>query len=319
MSDKQTLHVVAAVIRNVSGEILIAQRPDHLHKGGYWEFPGGKVEQGEEARQTLQRELHEELGINVQGALPLITVPYEYPEHRVLLDIWEVIEFSGEAHGKEGQPIAWVTSTQLDDYTFPEANQPIIRAAQLPGRYMITGKPTDQSELFMQKLKAALERGIRLVQLRAKGLPEAALIPLAQQAIGLCHTYGAKLLINGTPELLNHIPEADGLQLSSDQGAAYNERPIAIDKLLGVSCHNPQQLRQAEVIGADFALLSPVQATATHPDDEPLGWPKFAEWVAETTIPVFALGGMDAALEETARQHGGQGIAAISALWDTKE
>lgn len=319
MEELATLHVAVAVIRDQSGKVLIAKRPDHLHQGGCWEFPGGKVEAAEEVEQALHRELSEELGINVIEAQPLIVVPFTYPEHRVVLDVWEVTAFSGEPSGCEGQPVKWVSNAELDLYTFPEANYPIIRAAQLPGLYMITGKPADQPELFLQKLEAALQRGIRLVQLRAKMLTDDALRLLAEQAIALCHRYEAKLLLNGSPELLRALPQADGLQLSSDKGAAYQARPIDHEKLLGVSCHSPQQLRQAELIGADFALLSPVQATATHPDDEPLGWQRFTECVAESTIPVYALGGMDASLQDKARLCGGQGVAAISALWDASE
>lgn len=316
MANQNTLHVAVAVIRNSEGKTLIAQRPQHLHKGGYWEFPGGKVEPGESVEQALHRELREELAIDITKAQPLITIPYSYPEHNVLLDVWQVTEFEGEARGCEGQPLVWASSDQLDQYRFPEANYPIIRAAQLPGLYLITGKPANQPEQFLAKLENALQQGIGLVQLRAKELNEEALISLAKQATGLAHEYGAKLLLNGSPELLEKLPEVDGIQLSSDRMLAFETRPIAQQKLLGVSCHSPQQLQYAERLGADFALLSPVQATPSHPDDEPLGWDCFREWVSKVSIPVYALGGMNALMEDKARQQGGQGIAAISALWE---
>ena len=311
------VHVVAAAIFDDQGRVLISQRPAHVHQGGLWEFPGGKLEEGESAEQALHRELSEELGIEVRHAQPLITVPYSYPEHHVRLDVWQVTEFEGDARGCEGQPLAWVSSDQLDEYRFPEANSLIIHAIQLPALYMITGKPADQPELFLTKLEKALQRGIRLVQLRAKGLHEEALLVLARQAVSLTRQYGAKLLLNGSPALLEKLPELDGIQLSSDRLTEFKARPIALQKLLGVSCHSPEQLRHAELIGADFALLSPVQATKSHPGDEPLGWDCFSQWVAETSIPVYALGGMDVLLEGEARQRGGQGIAAISALWES--
>lgn len=122
------LHVAAAVIYNPAGNILIARRPDHKHKGGLWEFPGGKVETQETASEALARELYEELGIRDISSTPLIQITHHYPERSVLLDVYSVTLFSGEAKGCEGQPILWVKPEALIEYPFPEANQPIIEA-----------------------------------------------------------------------------------------------------------------------------------------------------------------------------------------------
>ncbi len=113
------VHVAAAVIRDDSGKILIARRADTQHQGGLWEFPGGKVEADESVETALARELHEELGIVVGAARPLIKVRHDYPDKQVLLDVWEVSSFSGEPHGAEGQPLAWVTAKELVNYEFP--------------------------------------------------------------------------------------------------------------------------------------------------------------------------------------------------------
>ncbi len=316
MSEKRVVHVAVGVVRNEKGELLIAQRPDHLHQGGCWEFPGGKVESNESTEQALYRELKEELAIEVTQAEPLIVIPFEYSEYHVVLNVWQVMQFTGDPLGQEGQPIAWVSEAQLGEFTFPEANRAIITAIRLPSCYMITGKPVDEPELFLQKLESALVRGIKLVQLRAKGLDDEGFLLLAKRALSLCHQFGAKLLLNGEPSLLEALPEADGIQLSSRHSAAFDNRPIVLDKLLGVSCHTLEQLDHAVRIKADFALLSPVQATTTHPGDQPLGWQQFSSLVADVPIPVYALGGMDASMENKARQQGGQGIAAISALWN---
>lgn len=123
---RQTLHVAAAVIYSPLGCVLIARRPLNKHQGGLWEFPGGKVEVDETARQALDRELFEELGIQVTAAQPLMQIPYEYPERQVLLDVFSVTAFKGEARGCEGQPLAWVNASELCQYTFPAANQPIL-------------------------------------------------------------------------------------------------------------------------------------------------------------------------------------------------
>lgn len=124
----KVIHVAVGVILGSDGRILLARRPDHLHMGGRWEFPGGKVEEGETVQQALARELREEVAIEVEALQPLTEIRHDYPEKTVLLDTWWVTEFAGEPQGREGQEIAWVEVSGLADYRFPDANQPIIDA-----------------------------------------------------------------------------------------------------------------------------------------------------------------------------------------------
>src|SRR5207249_3488556 len=107
-------------------EVLIAQRPRNKYKGGLWEFPGGKVESLETVFQALQRELEEELGITVKTAEPWLQFQHDYIDRIVLLDVWSVIHFSGEPHGKEGQSIRWVNRQALHQFEFPEGNRIIL-------------------------------------------------------------------------------------------------------------------------------------------------------------------------------------------------
>ncbi len=125
----KSLHVVAAVILDENDNVLIARRPLDKHMGGLWEFPGGKVEQGEAVTDALCRELDEELGIQPTSWEPLIQVNHSYPDKTVLLDVWTVTSFTGEAYGREGQPVQWVSREELVNFEFPEANKPIIEAA----------------------------------------------------------------------------------------------------------------------------------------------------------------------------------------------
>lgn len=122
------VHVAVAVITDGNGQILIARRPENVHQGGLWEFPGGKVEPGERLEQALQRELHEELGIELKACQPLLEIHHDYADKQVFLDVWRVTAFSGEAYGREQQPIRWVAAEALADYDFPAANQPILKA-----------------------------------------------------------------------------------------------------------------------------------------------------------------------------------------------
>ncbi len=124
----EPVHVAAAVILSNEGCVLIARRPAHVHQGGLWEFPGGKVEAGETVVEALVRELHEELAIDVVTAEALLEVRHDYPDKSVVLDVWCVTEFMGVPVGNEGQPLCWVRVEQLQDYPFPEANLPIIEA-----------------------------------------------------------------------------------------------------------------------------------------------------------------------------------------------
>lgn len=125
---KKRIHVAVGVIVNKQREILIALRPDHVHQGGLWEFPGGKVEPGEQVEQALARELREELDISVSGCRPLVEIAHDYPDKQVLLDVWWVDAFEGKPRGSEGQPVRWVAGEFLAEYAFPEANVPILKA-----------------------------------------------------------------------------------------------------------------------------------------------------------------------------------------------
>jgi 8-oxo-dGTP diphosphatase len=128
-SVKKSVHVAVGVVKR-NNEIFISKRADHLHQGGFWEFPGGKVESGEGVQEALARELKEELAIDarVDTMSSLILVEHDYGDKQVRLDTWVVHDFSGEPKGNEGQACQWVNIKDLVKYAFPEANKVILQA-----------------------------------------------------------------------------------------------------------------------------------------------------------------------------------------------
>ena len=120
------LTVVVGVIWNKAGDVLIAKRQSNKHCGSLWEFPGGKVEPGEPYLQALKRELNDEVGITVNNARYLFTIPYAYPERFVELLIFDVSDYEQVPFGREGQEVRWVQPSELKAYKLPPANAAII-------------------------------------------------------------------------------------------------------------------------------------------------------------------------------------------------
>jgi 8-oxo-dGTP diphosphatase len=133
----------------------------------------------------------------------------------------------------------------------------------------------------------------------------------------ICHCNQARLMLNiaagYTEQLHFDAVDYDGIHADSQLLAALDRRPTA--GLFSASCHDAAQLQKAVQLGADFAVLSPVKFTQSHPDSKPIGWSAFADLIEDVAIPVYALGGVAEQDIEEAWQHGGQGIAAISAFW----
>lgn len=315
--DTEIVHVAVAAIVNSNNEILISQRPPDVHQGGLWEFPGGKLEYGESVQQALMREINEELDLVIKSSRPLIKITHQYDDKTVLLDVWKVDDYSGDAFGKEGQAIKWQAVNQLDPVDFPAADVSVIQSLKLPEHYMITGE-FDSPYDFKRRLVSAIEKGIQLVQLRitndwlqeSTGEVATEIIKIASD---VCKQYKVRLMLN-VPDELDYFAPAFCLHLNSRKLKQYTERPEC--EYLSVSCHTEQEMKAAQALGADFIVLSPVQATRSHPDASPLGWKKFSEMIAPVNIPVYALGGVSKDDTEKAWSAGAQGIAAVGALWN---
>jgi 8-oxo-dGTP diphosphatase len=310
----EQIHVAAGVVEDPQGRILVTRRPEAVHQGGLWEFPGGKLEPGETPVEGLARELREELGIRVLSSRPLIRVHHDYGDRRILLDVHRVTAFAGDPGGHEGQPMAWVHPDDMAPEIFPAADRPVISALRLPELYLITGEDPGVPDRFLDRLSRALSGGIRLVQLRAHALGNAEYADLAESAFRLCERHGARLLLNRAPSLVRDLP-CHGLHLTASRLAELARRPLDGRRLVGASCHGADDLACAALLGLDYVLLSPVLATTSHPDARPLGWEGFARLVDAAALPVYALGGLGPPDLDQVFSTGGQGIAAIRGLW----
>jgi len=291
-------------------EFLLAQRPAGKAYAGYWEFPGGKVEPGESLHQALVRELQEELGITVDRAWPWISCEFNYPHANVRLKFFRVNSWHGEIKPLEHTGFDWMRIGGVARVSpILPANGPILRALQLPSIYALTNASRNGCEAELNKLERALAGGLRLVQVRDKNLSAAERLNFARGVMERALRYSdACVLINDDEDLAREVC-AHGLHLSAARLKQIEQRP-SFD-WVAASCHSASELSRATALGIDFALLSPVLPTPSHPEAAGLGWDEFARQIEASAIPVFALGGMRAEKLEEALEHGAHGIAML--------
>ena len=307
--------VVAGVIRDKTGRILLARRTEGRDLAGLWEFPGGKREPGETPEGALARELHEELGIDIDCGAPLIAVAQRYPHKRLRLDVRHIAQWWGSVRGHEGQALAWVPPHALPSYAMPPADIPVVAALLQPDRYLVTPAPGGSDAAWLEDLERALTAGIRRVQLRAPHCASARWQALVEEAVDACRRHSAEVLVNGDLALAEAL--GIGVHLRAEQLAGLGARPFDDStRRVAASCHTLEDLRRAEAIRCDFVVLGPVAETPTHPGATPLGWAGFTALREETALPIYAIGGMQADDIAEARAHGAQGIAAIRGLWN---
>ncbi|ASK34850.1 NUDIX hydrolase [Alcanivorax sp. N3-2A] len=296
--------VVAGIIRDAQGRLCLSRRPEHKHQGGLWEFPGGKVEAGEALGDALARELDEELGLRDLVSTPFMSVEHAYPDLRVVLHFREVRAWSGEPHGREGQPVEWVPLQQVSERSLPAANRPVAAALRLPRELVVL--PDGLGSAALLSGLASLDPARQGIYLRHAG----------EQLRGLaarCHELGLRFWIADDADLARRL-DAFGLHLTAPVLMAHTQRP-AFEGMISAACHDRAQIQQAVNVGAHMATLSPVRRTASHPGATPLGWPGFQDLVREQPLVFYALGGVAPDDLALAREHGAFGVAGIRAFW----
>lgn len=314
------VQVAVAILMQPNGEYLLASRPSGKGWAGWWEFPGGKIEAGETPEHALIRESQEELGITPTQIQPWIKRRYDYPATHdaeaktVLLHFFFVYAWQGELQAREGQQFAWQHPQKLNVTPVLPANAPIMQALSLPPVYAISNVSEMGAPAFLQALKQQLEQGLQLLQIREPQLNDTAIAKLSEQVLQLCARYDCRCLLNGSPEQALQLGY-HGVHLNGQRLMALIQKPDNL--LVGTSCHNVEQLQQAQALQLDFALLSPVLPTKSHPEAPGLGWEKFSEMLSGLEIPVYALGGMHLEHLSQAQSCGARGIAMQRAIWST--
>jgi 8-oxo-dGTP diphosphatase len=291
MANPAEIHVVAGALHDAEGRVLIAQRPRGRHMAGRWEFPGGKLVAGEDPVVGLTRELAEEIGVAVREARPLIRLRHDYPDRRVLLDVWQVTAYDGEPQPLEAQALAWVQPDELPKHDLLEADRAIVTALRLP------------------RLARALAPGEALQSVRGSAA-QTILVPapadaadgLDPDAVAVARAAGHRVFVVGDDVdavRIAAMSKCDGVVLRWHGQSLHVDRSGAF--LVGAHCVDAEGATQAVAEGAHFIVLAP--------EDGPLSERLLERLCVMIGRPVFAGWYADARRLEKLQQAGAHGCA----------
>lgn len=274
---RPAIDVAVGVVLRRNGSVLLGQRVAGKPYAGWWEFPGGKVEQGESIAQALARELHEELGLQVFASHPWVVREFSYPHARVRLHFHRVVAFEGEPQAREGQAFAWKMPDAIDVAPLLPATIPVLRWLRLPDRYLVSTAAQAGVEVFLLRLDRALAAGIRLVLLDESDLPGPRFETLYYDVRERCLQAGARLLVSSA-----HAPSyrvaAAGVHLLAPDLRRATQRPVA--PLVAATCLHAEDLAQAARLGVDLVV---VEGMGMLPDPQ---MPVFADPFDATGAPL---------------------------------
>ena len=294
---KATVDVAIAILLHKS-KVLVGWRQANQHQGNKHEFPGGKVEKGETPEQACRREIYEEVGIGLKDWHRFDVICHEYDDIIVNLHLFHAYvpeELLSLIH----QPWTWFNRDQLAELNFPKANAAILDRLIWPHLIKINNELSalpQQTSLFYWRNELT---NIKQIE---------------QQLLELDDQQLAKLAINFdiwqrlNTELKDKIST---IHLKHSQLMSLSKGDLNIGKRFLAACHDAVSIQHAHHLGCDAILLSPVNATATHPDTKVLGWDNFSDLAQRSDIPVFALGGVAPADLEQAQKHNAYGLAGI--------
>lgn len=301
---------VAAAVIERPGEFLLAQRPAGKPYPGYWEFPGGKIEAGEDPRAALVRELKEELGILVTEATPWITRMYVYTHATVRLHFWRVTSWEGEPQPLEDQDIRWQRAEAPDVSPMLPANAPVLASLALPPVMIVSNAAERGIDTWIGDLAARALDEKMLVQIREKSMDRMKLQHLLSRALTRARPFGSTLVVNSD---CGAFPQCEGVHLTAKALMATGARPAGT--LVGASCHDEAELDHAGTLALDYAVLGPVNPTPSHPGGPVLGWDRFEALARDRAMPIYAIGGLARRDLPEARRRGAHGVALLSAAF----
>ena len=291
MASPTEIHVIVGALADAQGRVLIAQRPRGRHMAGRWEFPGGKLAPGEDSCDGLRRELAEELGVIVREARPLIRLRHDYPDRRVLLEVWQVTAYDGEPKSLESQALAWARPDELPAHDLLEADRAIVTALRLPRLARVIG---DGAELAALNGAAA--------QTILWQLPEDGEETLDADIVRAARVAGHRVFAMGTgigAVRAGAIAGCDGVVLHWDGQNLHVDRGGSF--LIGVHCEDAGGALQAVAEGAHFLVMAP--------GDEPMPQRYLGPLCEKTGVPVFAGWYRDARRLESLQVAGAHGCA----------
>lgn len=297
---KPTIHVAIAILLH-QDKVLVGWREAKQHQGNKHEFPGGKVEEGESPLAACRREIYEEVGIGLQDWHAFDVIRHEYDDVIVNLHLFHAIVPSALLNEIQ-QPWRWYSRDELLSLNFPKANQAMIKRLHWAHQIKISDGLNALDALKLDQLMYWRVEGTQAQIVEISGLSVEQL---------------SKLIVNiELYQQLNSIQQQaiSAIHLKQSQVMALMQGDLITGKRYIAACHDLVSMKQAEKIGCDAILLSPVLATETHPEAWALGWEQFKNFAAQVEIPVFALGGMQTGDLLTAQQQGAYGIAGIRFL-----
>ena len=306
------VNVSIAVLIDADNKVLFGQRPTIKSWGGWWEFPGGKIEKSETSIEALYREIYEEIGVNITQFSRWVTRNYSYKGNDFTLHFFKVSKWEGKVTSKENQRLVWTSLQKPEISPILPANQFVQKAFDLPKSYAITNLSETTKEVFFNQLKDKISDGLRMIQVREKNISHNELKIFSKEVIKICKPNNVKVIINSNEKLAHEI-KADGVHLTSKD--LLNARVKPKNLIVAASCHTQEEIDIAEKIDVDFLVLSAVKKTLSHPNISPIGWKKFKKMANKSSTPIYALGGLGDFDYQSAIENGGIGIASQRLIW----